>query len=184
MQGLSVDWLYRDVRKVAGIIDDCSAGRIEIAYQPGHPHGFVTHIYMAEIAHCQILWDPTGVLAELKSRTTPYPSQLKDAIIAEFFWEAQFSILIARKGISRADTTYTAGCCFRCIACLMQTLFALNGRYQMNEKGSVEQATAFPLSPPDLRARIDTVFGRLDAESAAVQDAIDMLETIVHDVGR
>ena len=36
-----VDLLYRDMAKVRGVIATCYAGRIERAYQPGHPHGFI-----------------------------------------------------------------------------------------------------------------------------------------------
>jgi len=42
------------------------AGHPQIAYQPGHPHGFLTAIYLAEIALCRVLWDPTGALAHLE----------------------------------------------------------------------------------------------------------------------
>ncbi len=73
VQGMAVDLLYRDISKVAHIMGECQAGRVEIVYQPGHPHGFVTAIYMAEVAHFRTLWDPTGLLTELKAKTVPYP---------------------------------------------------------------------------------------------------------------
>lgn len=82
-----------------------TAGRIEIVYQPGHPHGFVTSIYMAEIAHCRVLWDPTGALAALKAKTGPYPAALRQATIAKFWWEVFFSLSVAHKATARGDAT-------------------------------------------------------------------------------
>ncbi|WP_238360598.1 nucleotidyltransferase domain-containing protein [Iningainema tapete] len=49
VQGVAVDFLYRDLAKVNRVIDDCHAGKITIDYQPGHPHGFVSSIYMGEL---------------------------------------------------------------------------------------------------------------------------------------
>jgi hypothetical protein len=155
IEGMPVDFLYRDLAKVTRIIDNCCAGQIEIAYQPGHPHGFVTSIYMAEVAHCQLLWDPTGALAALKAKTQPYPAALRRATIAHFWWEVDFSLLVAAKATTRGDASYVAGCCFRAVACLMQTLFALNSQYLMNEKGAVALAAGFP-SPCPISNRAST----------------------------
>lgn len=47
------------------MIDDCHAGQITIDYQPGHPHGFVSSIYIGEVAFGLPLHDPDGVLDRL-----------------------------------------------------------------------------------------------------------------------
>jgi len=39
------------------------------------------------------------------------------------------------------------GCLFRCAACLVQVLYALNERYFVNEKGSARAADSFPFHP-------------------------------------
>lgn len=71
IEGTPVDFLYRDLAQVVRVIDDCCAGQITIDYQPGHPHGFVSSIYMGEVAICVPLHDPEGVLDSLKLKTTP-----------------------------------------------------------------------------------------------------------------
>lgn len=129
VQSIQVDFLYRDLERVSACIHKCCDGHVQIAYQPGHPHGFLTHIYLAEVALSQPLWDPKETLLKLKARSVPYPPKLKQAILTQFQWEADFSLKVGRKGISRGDVSYVAGCCFRCVSCLMQTLFALNGQY-------------------------------------------------------
>src|SRR5579875_1763714 len=46
VQAMPVDLLYRDVLQVTSVMQECIAGRPQIAYQPGHPHGFLTAIYL------------------------------------------------------------------------------------------------------------------------------------------
>lgn len=159
--GVAVDFLYRELEHVEGVISACQAGQIEVAYQPGHPHGFISPIYMGEVAYCKPLWDPRGVITALKGRTAPYPSALRQAIVKRLFWEAGFSLRVAHKGVARADVGYVAGCCFRCLACLLQTLFAQNERYCLNEKGAVAVATAFSRVPADFQARVEAGFEML-----------------------
>lgn len=48
VEGTSVDFLYRDLAQANRVINDCHTGQITIDYQPGHPHGFVSSIYMGE----------------------------------------------------------------------------------------------------------------------------------------
>ncbi|MBD2255918.1 nucleotidyltransferase domain-containing protein [Nostoc parmelioides] len=122
IQGVAVDFLYRNLALVNRVIDDCHAGKLTIDYQPGHPHGFVSSIYMGEVAICQVLHDPDGVLQTLKTKTKPYPVGLKQATINTFAWEISFSLIVAKKAIARDDIVYAAGCCFRSVACMNQVL--------------------------------------------------------------
>jgi hypothetical protein len=125
--GVHVDLLYRDLDRVGAAIDDAHAGKVERFYQPGHPHAFLPTIYMGEVACARLLHDPAGTLAALQRRTTPYPAALAVALRERFEWEADFALANARKSLDRGDVSYLAGCAFRAIACLCQTLFALNG---------------------------------------------------------
>lgn len=172
VRALPVDLLYRDLAQVRTVLEECIAGQPRIVYQPGHPHGFVTAIYLAEIALCRVLWDPIGAVADLKRLATPYPPALKAALIRMFFWEADFSLKTAAKAVARVDISYVAGCCFRTVSCLMQTLFALNETYWMNEKGAVAIAATFPLAPPRLVERIDRAFAQLAPAQAELERAI------------
>ena len=181
VQEQPVDFLYRDLSQVASMIEACCAGQVEIVYQPGHPHGFVSSIYLAEVALCQILWEADGQLSALKRRASPYPVPLKKALLQKFAWEIDFSLMIARKSIERADVAYAAGCCFRCVACLLQVVFALNEQYWMNEKGAVALADTFPVRPALLRSRIEKAFTLLAADGAAIEEAIAVLEDVKRD---
>jgi predicted nucleotidyltransferase len=178
VEGVAVDFLYRDLAKVNHVIDDCHTGKITIDYQPGHPHGFVSSIYMGEIAICQPLYDPDGVLEALKAKTKPYPVQLKQATINTFAWEISFSLFVAKKAIARDDVAYAAGCCFRSVACINQVLFALNEDYLLNEKGAVAVANTFAICPSDYQQRVERAFALLAADAKSITEAIAILEAI------
>ncbi len=181
VRSVPVDFLYRDLSRVTAVVEACHAGQVDIVYQPGHPHGFVSAIYMAEIAVCQALWDPRGEVGALKAKTQPYPAALQTALIQKFAWEANFVLDTAKKGVQRADVTYVAGCCFRSVSCMLQVIFALNGQYWLNEKGAVALAESFPLRPPELRARIEEIFALLAADAQALEAALGILDDLVRD---
>ena len=86
VQGVKVDLLYRDLRLVDRVLDDCAAGRTTCAYQPGHPHGFHSHSYAGEVHHGLALHDPTGALAGRRRRTSPYPPALRREVVRRYLW--------------------------------------------------------------------------------------------------
>ena len=135
VDGIHVDLLYRDLDRVGAAIDDAHAGKVERFYQPGHPHAFLPTIYMGEAACARLLHDPAGTLAALQGRTTPYPAALARALRERFEWEAGFALANARKSLDRGDVSYLAGCAFRAVACLCQTLFALERRLSPEREG-------------------------------------------------
>lgn len=182
IQSTPVDFLYRDLVKVGTVINSCINGNVEVFYQPGHPLGFVSSIYLGEVAICHPLWDPEGLIADIKSRVSPYPVGLQKAVIDRFAWEIDFSIGIARKAIERADVTYAAGCCFRSAMCMLQVLFALNTEYWLNEKGAVAIANRFEMKPSDFQNRINEVFRLLDARPESISQAISLLNGLSLDV--
>jgi predicted nucleotidyltransferase len=175
--GVHVDLLYRDLDRVGAAIDDAHAGKVERFYQPGHPHAFLPTIYMGEVACARLLHDPAGTLAALQRRTTPYPAALAVALRERFEWEADFALANARKSLDRGDVSYLAGCAFRAIACLCQTLFAVNGVYLLNEKGAVAAVDGFALAPSGFAARVAAVFA--DLGSGVPAAALDRLQELI-----
>jgi predicted nucleotidyltransferase len=164
VQGRKVDLLYRNVEDVAQVIQRCRAGDVTMHYQPGHPHGFCSAIWMGEVALCQPLHDPHGAIAGLRSATSPYPAPLREALIRRFLWEIPFSIENAELAVSRGEQTHITGCTYRALACLAQVLFALNERYLINEKAALPEAAGFTLTVPLLMPRVAEIW-RLMGES-------------------
>jgi hypothetical protein len=158
VKGQKVDLLYRHADDVARVMGACKLGIAVTTYQPGHPHGFCSAIWMGEIAYCQPLHDPLGLIARLKSIALPYPQILGDTLIRRFQWEILFSIENAELAAGRNERTHFAGCLYRSLACIAQVLFALNGRYLINEKGALQEAARFPLMIPDLVEQSDEIW--------------------------
>ncbi|MBP7402297.1 MAG: hypothetical protein KBA30_06745, partial [Clostridia bacterium] len=71
-----------------------------------------------------------------------------------FLWEAGFCLSCGRKAAVRDDVNYAMGSAIRTVCAWTQVLFALNGRYQMNEKGSLAAADRMPTAPVRLEARV------------------------------
>jgi predicted nucleotidyltransferase len=84
IEGRRVDWLFRDVGRVATVVADCLAGRVACTYQPGHPHAFHAHVYAGEVHHARILHDPERALAALQAQTVPYPAALREAVVRRY----------------------------------------------------------------------------------------------------
>jgi predicted nucleotidyltransferase len=176
ISGQKVDLLYRPVESVERVIGDCREGRVSMDYQPGHPHGFCSAIWMGEVALCRPLSDPTGALARLRAMTVPYPDRLREALIRRFQWEIFFSIENAQTALPKGDETYIAGCVFRSLACAAQTLFAVNRRYLINEKGALAAASRLPLTVANLMERARSIWQAIGLRSfdAALTELISI----------
>ncbi|SEK72728.1 Nucleotidyltransferase domain-containing protein [Paenibacillus sp. cl141a] len=179
IEGYHVDFLFRDVHRVSGIINDCSAGKVSAHYQTGHPHAYLNVMYMGEIAICRILWDSDNRIQTLKAKTAPYPKPLQDAMIGNFTFEASFSLMLANKTASSDDITYVTGHCFRSISCLNQVLFAKNEMYCINEKRAVSMIETFSLKPANYKERLDQVITLLSSDTEKTKQATALLQDLI-----
>jgi len=154
IDGIAVDLLYRDLARVDQVIAEVQHGKFEIAYHVGHPHAFVSAAYAGELAISRPLHGPEDLIAGRKATLTPYPTALQKELIARFLGEARFTLMLVEKGEAAQDAVYAQGAAFRVIACLNQTIFALNREWLINEKGAVKRAAMMALVPKDFAARV------------------------------
>ena len=183
IDGERVDWLFRDLARVRRVVAACRAGRPEIAYQGGHPHAFVSAIYLGELDCCVPLADPSDAVAELKTLVRPYPPLLRRALVHTFLFEAGFSLDGAHKGALRGDVVYVAGCVYRSIAALTQVLFAANERYCTNEKGALREVEGFPRRPDAFVATATRCLAAPGDSPAALERTIAAVRALVDAVG-
>jgi hypothetical protein len=175
-----VDLLYRDLAQVRAVVAECQAGQISMNYQPGHPHGFCSAIWMGEVATCEPVRDDAGVIAELKTRAWPFPNQLRQALISRFHWEVIFSIENAEIAIHRQEQTHIAGCVYRALCCIAQVLFAVNRRYLINEKGALAEAGTFPETIKEVAATVAEIWAAIGTREFA--SAIRLLRRMASDL--
>jgi len=181
VQGYAVDFLFRDMERVAQVIDDCRDGKVAPHYQTGHPHAYINAMYMGEISICKVLSDPAGQVAELKRKTTPYPKPLKDAMLGFFMFEASFSCILAEKNVDQDDISYVAGHVYRSIAGLNQAIFALNEQYCINEKRAVRMIESFAAKPGDYKEKVDQILTLMSADPDQTKEGLKILRGLVSD---
>jgi hypothetical protein len=179
--GTRVDWIYRDVDRVAAIWSECRAGRYEIGVQAGHPLGYYSHVYPGEVALCQVLADPTGELTRLRAETQHYPAALADALVAAT-WEPDLLLYGASShGAAAADAFFAAGCLFRAIGVLAQALHGHHRRWVTTEKRLVDAAGRLGAAPPDFARRAHAILGRTGTTADEIAATVAAARALVAD---
>lgn len=181
VDGVAVDWIYREVDRVRASWAAAQRGEVDFAFQVGHPLGFPGFAYAGEIALAKVLTDPTGELGALHAQTRAYPPALRQALV-EQLWEADFLLAGAAKVVARADAAYVAGCLFRAIGLCAHTLHAHAGRWLVNEKGAVTAAGALTGAPAGFSQRAHHLLGHLGTTPARLQTSLDAAQTLVAEV--
>lgn len=181
IDGVRVDWLYREIGRVERVVEECIAGRPSVDYALGHPHGHHSHTLLAELHYALPLVDADGELARLKTLGRNYPPRLRDALITRFLFDAQFMLECARKTAGRGDVFQAVGCFFRCVAALVQVLFARNERFFLNEKGAVAEIEAMPVRPERFAARVAEALGHAGVSPPSLRRSFDSLTRLVAD---
>jgi hypothetical protein len=178
VDGAAVDWIYRDLDRVEAAWRDAEQGTYKFHVQAGHPLGVPDFAYAGEVALGVVLADPAGELAALRERTSAFPPALSDALVAGL-WEADFLVGGARKGVSRGDATWVAGCLFRAVGVCAHALHGAAGRWLVHEKGAVAAAAGLPGAPERFKERVDAVFGCVDGDPVHLTEALDAATDLV-----
>ena len=114
--GQRVDLIYRSLEHLERVIANAEVGRYELDYAQQPPFGFFSGTYLGEIAVCVPLLDSDGQLDVLKRRVADYPETLRQAIVQDYLWQAEFALAIfARKFAARSDAYGTAACLTRAV---------------------------------------------------------------------
>jgi hypothetical protein len=178
IDGVAVDWIYRDIDRVRRAWLDAEQGRYGFHSQAGHPLGVPDFAYVGELVLGILLADPSGELAALRARASVYPPALADALISGL-WEADFLLGVARKAVGRADTAYIAGCLFRLIGVCVHALHGAARRWLVNEKGAVASAATIAGAPARFSDRVDAVFALVDGDPLHLAEALDLATDLV-----
>lgn len=177
-----VDFLYRNLEQVQGTIAEAQAGVWHHDYDQQPAHGFYSMIYLAETEICVPLFDPDHLIAGLKRSVAVYPPRLKEKVITDSLWAAEFTLLHARGFAAQGDVYNTAGCLTRAAANLTQALFALNERYFMRDKKVMDTIAAFPNLPPGYVQRTNRILGCPGGTAQELAQSVGDLERVWGDV--
>ena len=178
VDGTAVDWILRDVDRVAAQTDRARRGEFAFHAQAGHPLGFLDVSYAGELATGVVLADPSGRLASLRTGVTAYPRALRDALVGAL-WEADFLLGAAGKGVARADTTYVSLALARALLLCAHALHADAGRWVTNEKGLVPAVATLPRAPAGFSRDAAQALGSLGATEESLAATIEAATRLV-----
>jgi len=164
--GSKTDLLWRDLDRVVGVLAEARRGVVRCEAQVGHPLGFFSYAYLAELATSKVLADPAGALAEVRTELDPYPVELTAAIERTYGFEAGFSVDNAVVPAARGDRFSATGFLFRGIGCLVHVLHARAGVWLATEKNAVASAAKLAGAPTDFAARVDHILATTDVAAA------------------
>ena len=177
-----VDFLYRNLEHIQRTIDEAQQGihRHDYAQQPAY--GFYSVIYLAETQCCLPLYDPYGWIAKLKAQVVTYPVQLRERIIADSLWSAEFTLIHARLFAEQGDVYNCAGCFTRAASSLTQVLFAINSIYFMSDKKVMETIARFALKPDNYVERLAALLAQPGSNASQLSHSCELLTALWREV--
>jgi hypothetical protein len=173
-----VDFLYRNLDQVQRTISEAQQGIVHHDYDQQPTYGFYSVIYLAETQICIPLYDPDLLIAKLKRQVATYPAKLKQKIIEDSLWGAEFTLLHARGFAEWGDIYNTVGCLTRAASNMTQAIFALNERYFIRDKQVMDTVAKFSNLPSGY---IQQINGILACPGSTVQEltkAVGHLEQV------
>lgn len=180
VQGMPVDWLYRDLDRVRRAWHDAREGRYTFHAQVGHPLGVPDFAYAGELALGVVLADPAGELAALHEQVQAYPAALGAALVRGL-GEASFLLSALGKAAARGDTAYVAGCLFRVVLLCAHALHGRAGRWLINDKGAIAATGKLPGAPPDFALRAHGVLAHLGTQPVELEAAVRAGQLLLQD---
>lgn len=175
-----VDWLLRDIDRVAEQWARAQRGEFAFHRQFGHPLGFLDVAYAGELALGVVLADTGDRLTVLRALMRTYPPALRTAM-AKVLIECEFLAMSARKALPRNDTTFISMCLTHALLLCAHALSARNERWVTTEKGLIQRAANLPIAPRDFGVRAATVVGALATPGESLQGVIDEAEILIAD---
>lgn len=173
-----IDILYRNLDQLARVVRAAHHGSWEHNFDQQPPFGFRTITTLGEISCCKPLHDPGNVLAPLKAAVAKFPSPLRQRVVADMLWGADFSFGFARNFARAGDVPNTVACMTRIFHYLVQALYALNEVYFLNDKRVLQEIATFATRPADFAARISAVLGRPGNDADTLSKSIVVLREI------
>jgi hypothetical protein len=177
--GRRVDLLYRNLDQVRRVIADCKAGRVESHFEQQPPFGYFSWTYLGDLHECRVLHDPTGVLAAFKTEAATFPLRLREAIVREYLWSAEFTLFFAQRFAARGDVLNTCGCITRCARALVQVLFARNEVFFTSDKTAMTEMAGFRACPPDFGPRLEAVLQAPGGSGSLLVRSVEALRRLV-----
>lgn len=171
-----VDFLYKNLEQISSTIQKAKNGEWENDFEQQPPYGFSSVIYLGEIYVCIPLYDSHAHIAHLKKEIQNYPPRLKESVIRQSLWSAEFAIWHAAYFFVKEEDLYnTAGCLTRAVKNIVTALFAINEIYPLGDKRAVEILEKVSICPPNLSNKINAV---LSINKKEIRNNVGLLKSL------
>jgi hypothetical protein len=177
-----VDFLYRNIDQIQQTISEAQQGIAQHDYDQQPTYGFYSMIYLAETHVCIPLYDPDLLIAKLKSMVEAYPPKLKQKVITDSLWSAEFTLIHACDYAARGDIYNTVGCLTRVVSNITQALFALNETYFMGDKHVLDTMAKFSYLPSGYIEKINRILACPGNTIQELAKTVRDVEQIWHNV--
>ena len=178
-----VDLIYRSLEHLEQVISEAQQGKHELHFGQQPPFGYFGPSYLGELSIAVILFDPSGQIAGLQSRVAKYPEALRRRVVQDYLWSVEFALhAFAPKFARQGEVYLTASTIARCVHALVLVLFALNRRYLVNDKTVLKEASDFPLRPPDLRRRVDSLLSRVGSIPTELEHSVSLADALFREI--
>lgn len=171
-----VDFLYRNADQIQRTIAEAQQGISHHDYDQQPTYGFYSVIYLAETQICIPLHDPELLIAQFKGSLEAYPPKLKQKIITDSLWGAEFTLIHARGFAAQGDIYNTVGCLTRVVSNITQALFALNERYFLRDKKAMDMVAKFPNLPSGYIQQTNGILARPGSTAKELTRSVSELE--------
>ncbi|MDJ1470807.1 nucleotidyltransferase domain-containing protein [Xanthocytophaga flava] len=174
-----VDLLYKNIEQITTTIENAQEGLWENHFEQQPPYGFSSIIFLAETQVCIPLYDPEGIIARLKSAVQTYPPKLKQLVVQQSLWSAEFTIWHGDSFAAKQDVYNTLGCLTRAIKNIVTALFALNELYPISDKRAIQVLEQSTIKPPHLTDKINAV---LCVDMDTLSENVTLLKSLFNEV--
>lgn len=152
-----VDFLYKNIDQISATIENAKNGIWENHFEQQPPYGFSSIIFLAETHYCISLYDPEAIIKKLKENVNQYPQKLKQSVIQQSLWSAEFTIWQAESFATKSDIYNTVGCLTRAVKNIVTALFAINEIYPMGDKRAINILEQAKTKPENLSQQINSI---------------------------
>lgn len=177
-----VDFVYRNIDQVESVLAEGRQGIWRHDYDQQPPYGYRSVVYFGETDICVPLHDPQGEITRLKQLAAEYPEALRDRIVQEGLWGAEFSLRLCRTFADTGDVFNVAGCMTRVAHYLVHVLFALNRTYFLSDKYANRVIDQFASSPLDFTDRLAGVLGKVGRSATELHESAESLRGLWREV--
>ncbi len=158
VQGKKVELLFRSIERIEAEIAMAKKGQFKRTLNPLHVIGFLSTIVVSYATYIVPLWDPQGRLKQLVASAFPYPEVLRDKLIDTFRTEAKVALIHAGKTNSVHDIAHLMGLYSRAHVAWIITLFSINRKYPIIDKGGRQLVPRMPVHPENFDFRTKAIF--------------------------